>query len=55
MRIFRLALILAMMLIGLVSLAKYDAPARADCSMADYHPDYTTAMKERCRGLRGAK
>ena len=33
-------------------LATLDGRAKADCSMAEFSPDYTTAMKARCRGLR---
>ena len=55
MRVIRLSIILAIMLGALVFLAKIDGQAKADCSIADFHPDYTTAMKERCRGLKEIK
>jgi hypothetical protein len=52
MRLFRLSAILAVILGALVLLSKVDGRAKVDCSLADFHPDYTTAMKERCRGLK---
>lgn len=52
MRLIRLSVILAAMLGGLVLLSRVDAPAKADCSFADFHPDYTADMKARCRGLK---
>ena len=52
MRVILLSIILAIMLWALVFISKIDGQAKADCSMADFHPDYTTAMKQRCRGLK---
>ena len=30
-------------------------PVRIDCSMAEFHPDYTPKMREQCRLLRSGK
>ena len=44
--------VILLVLVPLSFLATLDGRAKADCSMAEFSPDYTTAMKERCRGLK---
>ena len=50
-------IVLAVAWLGAVYIAVHSAPQerRIDCGLAEFHPDYTTEMRQACREARRVK